>query len=203
MKRRNVLTAAAVALAGCASTADVEQPATADEGGERDDGDSDGTRAIDPETAESAFLERYNQMRDERGLAAVTVDEQLSEMGKAHAENMAEHGYIGHEQPDGTTIADRYRERGLLSECELPADGDQYYPGAENAAGAVVGDVTHPGTGETFNVTDADSLAGFLMSSWMSSDSHRRVMLLPAVRRIGLGVAVREDGEIFAALEFC
>lgn len=118
---------------------------------------------------------------------------------------MAEHDYVGHVEPDtGMSIADRYRKRGLLPRCELEVPGtSEYYAGAENAAGATVGRVTHPGTETTFTITDSDSLAVFLLSAWVNSDGHRAVMALPAVNVVGLGVAVRSDGEIFAALECC
>lgn len=160
---------------------------------------------FDPREIEARFIERYNAMREREQAGQVHRDRFLSEMGQEHAENMAEHDYIGHVQPDtGMTIEDRFRDRGLLPECELEVSGtNEYYPGAENAAGAAVGRVTHPGTDETFTITDNDDVAEFLMSSWMSSEGHRAVMVLPAVDAIGLGVAVREDGEIFAALEFC
>ena len=150
---------------------------------------------------ETVFLERYNTMRDERDRQQVTQRDTLSEMAQAHAENMAAHEYIGHVQPDGTTIGQRFRERGL--NCRLPIPGDdRYYPAAENVAGAVEGRVTHPNTDETFDIYTNGDLARFLMDSWMQSPPHREVMLLPAVEAIGLGVA--QSGEdIYAALEFC
>lgn len=182
-------------------TNSTDEPERADTDSEQS-GRSDFT--VDQASVEEAFRNDFNAMRREQNLQVATIDSRLSNMGQAHAENMAEHDYIGHEQPDGTTIEDRYQERGLLGECRLPVPGDsRYYPGAENAAGAAMGQVTHPGTDKFFNVqTDAD-LAEFLMSSWMSSDGHRRVMTLPAVRRIGLGVAARSEEQIYAALEFC
>ncbi len=215
MRRRTVLAGAVVALAGCASASDPSTDDNAsgtgnggtDNGGDPDGGDDEtGTGWFDTREIEAAFLERYNSMREEQGLATTSRDRILSEMGQEHAENMAENDYIGHQQPDtGMTIADRYERRGLLPKCELPTDdgSGSYYPGAENAAGAAVGRVTHPGTDETFTVVANDDVAEFLMSSWMTSPGHRAVMELTAVRRIGLGTAVRDDGEIFAALEFC
>jgi len=178
------------------------------DGPERADTDSEQSDrsdfSIDQASVEEAFRNDFNAMRRDRNLQVVTIDSRLSSMGQAHAENMAKHDYIGHEQPDGTTTEDRYEERGLLGECRLDIPGsNRYYPGAENAAGAAMGQVTHPGTDKFFNVqTDAD-LAEFLMSSWMTSDGHRAPMVLPTVRRIGLGVAARSEDKIYAALEFC
>jgi uncharacterized protein YkwD len=165
---------------------------------------SEGPRAgteFTPSAVETVFVERFNKMRTERGVPTVTDNDELSAMGQAHAENMAKHEYVGHEQPDGTTPEQRFADRGLR--CELPVAGsDSYYPAAENAAGAAEGDVTHPGTEKTFHINTNDDLAAFLMDSWMTSDGHRRVMVLPAVREIGLGVAQNGD-DIYAALEFC
>ncbi|MDR9382734.1 MAG: hypothetical protein RI560_13855, partial [Natronomonas sp.] len=135
------------------------------------------TSGFEPREIEARFIERFNEMREREQLGQAHRDRFLSEMGQQHAENMAEHDHIGHVQPDtGMGIADRYRDRGLLPECEIDAGDGTFYPGAENVAGAVVGRVTHPGTDETFTITDNDDVAAFLMDSWMSSDGHRAVM---------------------------
>jgi len=143
-------------------------------------------------------------MRDDRGLAAASQSTALVEMATDHADNMAAHDYLGHEQPDGTTIEDRFRDRGLLPGCEIPVPGsNRYYPGAENVAGAVAsGDVTHPNTEETFYIFGADSLAAFVFDSWLQSPPHRDVMMLPAIREFGVGVG-QADADLFVAVEFC
>jgi len=217
MKRRALLGTVGAAWLGSMyvyggrGSEDSEQPAdTADTSGDgsisaETETPPPSAAGFDPGVIEQRFIERFNAMREEHNRATVSRGEILSEMGQEHAANMAQNGYIGHTQPSGQTIADRYRERGLLPRCELPADdgSDRYYPGAENVAGAAVGRVTHPGTEETFFIAENDDVARFLVDSWMSSEGHRDVMLLTAVRRIGLGTVVRNDGEIFAALEFC
>ena len=177
------MAAAAVALAGCSS---------------------DTPPVTDTDALNAAFLDRFNTMRGERGLDSATQSDVLTEMASAHAANMADHDYLGHEQPDGTTIEDRFRDRGLLPQCELPVPGsDRYYPGAENVAGAVEsGSVTHPGTDETFYISGPDSLAEFVMDSWMESEPHRDIMTLPAVQEVGIGVG-RNGEDLFVAVEFC
>lgn len=162
-----------------------------------------GADVTDTDAVNAAFLARFNDERVERGLDTVTQSNTLVDIATEHAANMAEHDYVGHEWPDGTTAADRFRERGLLPECRLSVPGsDRFYPGGENAAAATTGRVTHPGTDETFRVDDADSLTAYLIDSWMTSDGHRRLMILPAVEKIGLGVA-RNGDELYAALELC
>ena len=92
----------------------------------------------------------------------------------------------------------------MLPQCELPVPGsDHYYPGTENVAGAVEsGRVTHPGTDETFYISGPDSLAAFVMDSWMKSPPHRDVMTLPAIQEVGMGVG-RNGEDLFVAVEFC
>lgn len=184
MNRRSVLVAAGAALAGCST--DTPPPVT------------------DTDALNAAFLDRFNAMRAERELASATQSDVLTEMASAHAANMADHDYLGHEQPDGTTIEDRFRERGLLPGCELPVPGsDSYYPGTENVAGAVEsGAVTHPGSDETFYIDGPDSLARFVLDSWMTSPPHRDVMTLPAIDEVGIGVG-RNGEDLFVAVEFC
>jgi uncharacterized protein YkwD len=202
MQRRAVLAGVAVALAGCAAES---EPQPDESGGDGNDDDSADASAFDEDAIEELFIERFNAMRDERSLGDVYRDRFLSEMGDEHAANMAEHDYVGHVQPDTNMgITDRFRDRGLLPECEIDVPGTgQYYPGAENVATAAVGRVTHPGTDETVTISENDDVAAFLLDSWMTSESHREVMVLPTIEAVGLGVAVRDDGEIFAALEFC
>ena len=185
MKRRSVLAAGVAALAGCSAGADTP-PVT------------------DTDALNAAFLDRFNAMREERGLRSASQSDVLTEMASAHAANMADHDYLGHEQPDGTSIEDRFRERGLLPQCRVPVPGsDRYYPGAENVAGAVAsGEVTHPGTDETFYISGPDSLARFVMDSWMTSPPHRDVMTLPAIQELGIGVG-RNGEDLFVAVEFC
>jgi len=195
MQRRTVLGGIAAAAAGGYLFRE-QQPAerTPDSADTSGDGsisaetETPSTAGFDPAVIEERFIERFNAMREEQGLGDVHRDRFLSEMGQEHAANMAEHDYIGHTQPDtGMGITDRYRDRNLLPECELDAGDGTFYPG----------------TDETFTITDNDDVAAFLMDSWLSSEGHRGVMLLPSVDAIGLGVAIRDGGEIFAALEFC
>lgn len=159
---------------------------------------------INKTVAEQEFLQQLNAERSARGLDNLSTNSELREMGDAHAENMLKHDYGGHVQPDGTTIEDRYHTRGLLPDCRLSAGGREYYNGAENAAGFRIREtVTHPGTTEYFYIDSEEELAAFLLDSWMTSEGHRRVLLLESADEIGLGLAWADSGQGYAALEFC
>jgi uncharacterized protein YkwD len=151
---------------------------------------------------ERLFLDILNEERERRGLQTLEQRNELTEMGRAHSRNMAEHDYLGHEEPDGTTIEDRYRERGLLEQCRLPTGGGSYYAGAENAAHYYVDQTVKTSKGE-LTVSIEQDLARGLYRSWMTSPPHRRAMLLGSADEAGLGLYIATDRKVYASLELC
>lgn len=163
------------------------------------------TETLNKSKVRSQFIQIYNNERAGENLQPVSYWGELTELGQAHAKNMKEYDYIGHDQPDGGDIEARFESYGLLSTCNLDIpNSNRYYPGAENAAGAVWQDrLIRPWNGSTTTINTERDLAKYLVNSWMSSPPHRKPMFLPDVRRIGLGIAVSEDGSVYAALEMC
>lgn len=159
--------------------------------------------AISQAAVELEFLSAFNEWRAEQGLSEVTVDSQLTALGREHSEYMAEHGRLTHAEAGGRTVEARYRERGLLPECEIPIEGsDRYYPGAENAAQTWIytNVVTDNGTAYYDSAKD---LARGLLRQWINSPGHRRPMVQPAVDEIGLGIVITDENAVWASLEFC
>lgn len=152
---------------------------------------------------EMHFVQLLNEERTEKGLPKVTRRPVLREMGHEHSVNMAQNGYLGHTEPDGTTIEDRYRERGLLPECRIESDADSYYSGAENAAQTWWQERVETNSGDTVYIDTNRGLAKRLFSQWMSSPPHKKPMMERDLNEIGLGVVVNSDGKVYASLEMC
>lgn len=154
---------------------------------------------------ESEFISLLNQERQSRSLQEVSQRDVLSEMGQSHARVIADIHEITHVQPDGTTIADRYQQRGLLPECRLPIQGtDQFYRGAENVYQGYVDTEVFQADGGIISVNDEEDLAQDMFESWMNSKPHREAMLVYSADQAGLGVArVDESDAVYVALELC
>ena len=60
----------------------------------------------------------------------------------------------------------------------------------------------HPDSDETWRTTDADELAGYVVTGWADSRDHAAIMLDGRWRAMGVGVAI-EDGAFFATAKFC
>lgn len=149
------------------------------------------------------FLRKYNEKRDEEDLGNVILSDRLTEMGQNHSEHMATADFYAHTAPDGTTIQDRFRARGLLPECEYEIVGSsRHYEGAENLAIAYMGQTMETSYGSTISISNEAELAEHLMKAWLNSDGHRKAMIQPGVYSIGLGVA-SQDGKILVSLEMC
>lgn len=156
------------------------------------------------EAVEDEFLRLLNAERVSRGKQSLSERDVLTEMGEAHSQNMAEHDYLGHVEPDGDTIEDRYRRRGLLPECRLPLDGSgRYYAGAENAAHFWVNERVKLTDDETIYVADETDLARGIFRSWMNSPPHRKAMLVASADEAGLGLHIDDRGKVYASLELC
>lgn len=163
-----------------------------------------GSVAYNRSAVERHFIALLNEERRSRGLQPVSQREVLTEMGTEHSQNMAEYDYVGHVEPDdGSTIEDRYRNRGLLPECRLSVEGsNRYYPGAENAANFWIGRPIETAEG-TIVIENERDLARGLYVEWMNSDGHRDAMLVASADQAGLGIWITDEGEVFASLELC
>jgi len=161
------------------------------------------SESYDHEEIERRFLIYLNRAREQRGLQPVSRSERLTPLAETHAENMAEHDYIGHDQPGpGGDIQDRYESYGLLPDCRLSIQGsDRYYAGTENANSVVTGRYRTTYRKEVF-VNNETDVAYVLFREWMHSDGHRRAMLVASADEAALGVA-KSEGKIYAALELC
>jgi len=106
---------------------------------------------------------------------------------------MATHGYVGHETPDGELPFERY---GACS-----ADG---YAGENVASTWYDRNIVHEeGEVPAAHLSDEEEVAAHLVESWMASETHRETLLGENWERIGVGVDVAEDNEVFAAQAFC
>lgn len=92
-------------------------------------------------------IARTNAIRKEAGCAPVRADERLRSIARTHASEMARHGYLDHEDRNGTSSGERIGSAGYRSVTgENLAHG---YPGA-----AEVMDVWMRSAGHRANIED-------------------------------------------------
>jgi len=119
---------------------------------------------------EARTIDLVNGIRREHGLPALTERSPLTEVARAHSEDMVRRGYFSHVSPEKKDVADRVRADGLR--YRRVAENIQMSRGTRDAAQSAV-------------------------DSWMDSESHRGSILDPGFVETGVGVAVAEDGEIY------
>lgn len=150
------------------------------------------------------FLQEYNEERSDLSRPEVRYWTPLSEMGDAQSRHMIENNYFDHTRPDGTTVEDRFNDRGLLPQCRIPAGSNRYYSGAENLGMGVLGtpmNVSYMDIEVT--IGSEQELADHLFTQWFTSGPHREAMMKEGIGRVGLGLAVNESGYVYASLEMC
>ena len=103
-------------------------------------------------------------------MSELTERSRLTEVARAHSEDMVRRGYFSHVSPEGKDVADRVRADGLR--YRRVAENIQMSRGARDTAQSAV-------------------------DSWMNSEPHRGSILDPGFVETGVGVAVAEDGEIY------
>jgi uncharacterized protein YkwD len=153
--------AALLAAAGAASAAPAAR--AADCGAEAQQTPAPDTQG----RAVAAVVCLVNAERERRGLSTLAEHPQLEAAGEAHTRDMVRRGFFAHTTPDGVTMADRLRASGFIR------DGDRW------------------GVGETLAWgRDERARPAAIVAAWLDSPSHRRVLLNPRYRRVGIGLAV-------------
>jgi uncharacterized protein YkwD len=107
-----------------------------------------------------------NVLRAGEGLPPLEIDRRLAQAAQGMADDLAAHRLFSHVASDGETLTDRVRASGYLS-------GRSAWRLAENI-----------GWGSR-----ALSSPFEVLQSWMGSTDHRRNLLDPGLRDVGIGIA--------------
>jgi uncharacterized protein YkwD len=125
-----------------------------------------GTSGIrDIEKVRAEMLARVNAERRKAGARPLRANARLDQAAQRHAEDMLARDYFAHESPEGKTVRDRAKAAGY----------DWRMIGENIASGQ-------------FSVEE-------VMDTWMNSPGHRRNILEPGFRELGIGLARGKSGK--------
>jgi uncharacterized protein YkwD len=102
----------------------------------------------------------FNRQRAVHGLARLTVDVKLGKAADSHSADMLRRGYFSHNGPQGKWDV---RIRRYVSR-------------------STVAEILSYGSGRSATPSG-------MVTAWMHSPEHRRIILMPGLRRVGLGIA--------------
>lgn len=126
---------------------------------------------------ERRLLDLINGARRTNGLSALRWDNQLAQMARRHAENMARTGSVGHVDQDGLDTGARASAFGIRD----------YEALAENIS--------------VVAVKEQDPVAA-AVAYWLSDEIHRTNILDGSLTHTGLGMARAADGQVLFAEVF-
>lgn len=119
-----------------------------------------GSSATRSRTTEARVLMLFNEQRVKRGLKPLAIDKRLTRAANSHSADMLRRGYFAHDGPQGKWDA-RIRQYVRRS---------------------LIGEILSMGSGPYATPKG-------MVGAWMRSSEHRRVILTPDLRRVGVGVA--------------
>lgn len=108
-------------------------------------------------------LDAVNAARREHGRPPLRADPRLDRAAQAHADDMRDRGFYNHQSPEGVKVTRRSALAG--------------YTGARIVSENIAKGLFEPAE---------------VVRRWMASSGHRRNILRPGIRDIGLGVAIGE-----------
>jgi uncharacterized protein YkwD len=122
------------------------------------------------------MLDAINAERAKEGLPALEVDPVLTELARAHAQDMVDREYFSHVTLEGKTYRDRLKERGI----ELNWVGENFY--ADNCP--------------------EDEIVGCTMTWLMGDPPHRANIMHRQFRLVGIGIVEGERGMYMTVQDF-
>jgi uncharacterized protein YkwD len=114
----------------------------------------------------AALLCAINAERAARGMPGVVAGDQLARAAQRDADDMVTRRYFAHVTPEGTTLAERVRATGWMSNA------------SDWSLGEAIGWAQEP----------LDTTAR-IVQAWLDSTPHRQILLDPTFNEVGIGVA--------------
>jgi uncharacterized protein YkwD len=111
------------------------------------------------------MLARVNAERKKAGAPPLSPNVRLDRAAQRHAEDMLARAYFAHRSPEGKSVRERSREAGY----EWRMIGE--------------------------NIAEGQFTVAEVMDTWMHSPGHRRNILDPGYRELGIGLALGKSGD--------
>lgn len=122
------------------------------------------------ERVRAEILAAVNAERKKTGAPPLRSNSLLDKAAQRHAQDMLARGYFAHQSPAGTTVRERAREAGY----DWRAIGE--------------------------NIAEGQFSVDEVMRTWMNSPGHRRNILDPNFRELGVGLALGRSGSGYRVL---
>jgi len=131
---------------------------------------SDGRDLSARDSLEFQVLDQINALRRSNGLSTLRVSRGLSAAADAHSTAMATRGFFSHTSIDGTDFSKRLQ---------------RHYPKGSHGSWSV---------GENLLWSSPEVDAAEALRMWLNSPGHRRILLTPRWREIGLSAVHANAG---------
>lgn len=151
------------------------------------------------EQIQNNVITAINVERTAVGLAPLSMNKQLQASAMLHAKNMYERGYFSHFTPEGLNYVDRIKASGYTDVDPLACNCQQVFTiGSSTEKPTKVGSnyVTYeadvcsctPKIALGENLAKGQLTVEEVMQDWMNSPGHRRNILEPSFKEIGVGI---------------
>jgi uncharacterized protein YkwD len=142
---------------------------------------------------EQKIHDLVNDSRKTNGRGVLQLDEKLSNVARAHSQDMAKAGYFDHIDPAGRSPQQRVELAGIS--CQ--AIGENLF---QNNLYTRV----HIENGrKTYDWSTVNQIAATSVAGWMNSPGHRHNILAKEYLRSGIGVAIARDDKVYITQVFC
>jgi hypothetical protein len=152
-----------------------------------------------------------NDWREQRGLQPFTnhngsLVEQINNMSANHSAAMAQKGELTYES-NGLDVGQRYEVFDLFTRCQfeerdreniVTPDRYQFEAHHKTYAGR-----NYQDGGETVYHENETQVARDIFEEWTSNPVYRDVLDWPEINRIGIGIEITEDNEVWATGNIC
>jgi uncharacterized protein YkwD len=134
-----------------------------------------------------------NSERRKNNIKPLVLDEQLSNIARAHSQDMANRHFFEHVNPDGESPRDRVRLAGY--NCPRIVGENIFQNNLYSR-------VTITGDRKTYDWNSPDEIATSTVHGWMNSSGHRKNILEVNYVKTGVGIAIAGE-KVYITQVFC
>lgn len=165
--------------------------------------------SFDEATIAARIAELLNERRADAGVTELSTTgrtaETLQSMASNHSNAMAATGEVTH-SIDGQDSYDRYQANELDDQCSFSEAGSSLEtPTGDRfeAVGSTVAGQSYLDDGQQRFNGNESAVATALVDHWLSTLPYENRMTLDGAQRVGVGVAITDDGRVYATVNIC